>query len=86
MAIANCVIFARGSFITKNGRWTTGLSSSGLVIRSPFGPTSVIFGGASLPVATIVAPGRPAGNSMSWVPACETVTFGPAPPELMCSL
>jgi hypothetical protein len=65
LAIANCVKFARGSLTTKNGACCTGRRSSGDVTRSPLGPISVIFGAASTPRATTVAPGRPAGSSIS---------------------
>jgi len=55
-------MLACGFFISRNGLASTGIRSSGVEIRSPLGPTSVIFGGAPAPVATNAVPGRPAGT------------------------
>jgi hypothetical protein len=52
------------------------------VIRSPFGPSSVILGGASLPWAAITVPGSPSLTSIDRSPP----TVALAAEWSMCSL
>src|SRR5690242_11260407 len=61
--IATLVSLFCGTRSAKNFGSSTSVLLSGMVMRSPLGPTSVTLGAWSVPVMATAAPGRPLGSS-----------------------